>query len=30
MCGRFAQYRSTQDYLRELDSEQEVIGRSGC
>jgi putative SOS response-associated peptidase YedK len=26
MCGRFAQYRSMRDYLRELDSEQDVIG----
>lgn len=26
MCGRFAQYRSLADYLRELDSEEEVIG----
>lgn len=29
MCGRFAQYRGMQDYLRELDSEQEVIGLVG-
>lgn len=26
MCGRFAQYKSLADYLRELDSEEEVIG----
>lgn len=26
MCGRFAQYRSLQDYLRELDSERTIIG----
>lgn len=29
MCGRFAQYRGMRDYLRELDSEQEVIGLVG-
>ena len=26
MCGRFAQYQGMADYLRELNSEQEVIG----
>ena len=26
MCGRFAQYQGMADYLRELKSEQEVIG----
>lgn len=26
MCGRFAQYKSLADYLRELDSEEKVIG----
>lgn len=25
MCGRFAQYRSMRDYLRELDSEQDAM-----
>ncbi|AMR66772.1 SOS response-associated peptidase [Aquipseudomonas alcaligenes] len=29
MCGRFAQYRGMRDYLRELESEQEVIGLVG-
>jgi hypothetical protein len=29
MCGWFAQYRGMRDYLRELDSEQEVISLAG-
>lgn len=29
MCGRFAQYQSMASYLRELDSEQDVIGGFG-